>query len=180
MLKNLLRVSGVQHCSGVNGQGLRCVVWFQGCKHKCKGCQNPDSWVFAGGRELTAEVLLQEASLNLMEDGLTLSGGDPFQQENLPELVRFLDLFHAKFPTKTIWAYTGYTFERLLLDPMFREILARINTLVDGPYEQEKKTDKLPYRGSSNQRIIDVPKLSDIPCNVTALSDSFFTKWTIV
>jgi len=152
-------VSGVEHCSLVNGIGLRTVVWFQGCSHHCCGCHNPDSWDVSKGFPISVDSLLTLAKPNCMEDGITLSGGDPFDQPNLDLVVEFLQKYKKENPDKTVIVYTGYTFEQLIQPNENRaKLLGLVDWVIDGPFNANLKSDKVSWRGSSNQRIIDVSK----------------------
>jgi len=141
-----MRIAGITPCSLVNGEGIRFVVFLQGCAHRCPGCQNPETWDFNGGYEVDPKVIaIQYMKHAHLLDGITLSGGDPFYQEK--ECLELLDLL----PEGTnIWAYTGFTYEEI----RGRELTKRADVIVDGPYMEDKRTETLPYRGSSNQRII--------------------------
>lgn len=149
-----------------NGDGLRVVLWVSGCPHHCKGCHNPITWDPEDGLEFTEETkkeLFDELDKDYIA-GITLSGGDPLATYNA-KFTRDLVLeIREKYPNKTIWVYTGYTIEEILYktDPVnYSDILAMINVLVDGKFVLEKKDDTLLWKGSSNQRVIDVPKTLD-------------------
>jgi len=141
-------------------------LFVSGCTHHCKGCFQPETWDFEYGKPFTKEVEdeLLEALDHDYIDGLTLLGGEPFEPDNQRALVPFLRRFKEKFPEKDIWAYSGYTLdEELLKDSRARcevtdEMLSYINVLVDGEFVQEKRNISLQFRGSENQRLIDVPK----------------------
>lgn len=165
-MQNKLNVMGITHCSAVDGPGLRTVVWFQGCRNKCPGCHNPDSWDVDKKEMLcTAEQLYELAEPNKLEDGLTLSGGDPFWQKNLYELTKFLAIYKENNPTKEVWVYTGLTIDELTTYNSywykktgfdFLKIAPYIDVLVDGRYEESKRGTAGLYRGSGNQRLIDI------------------------
>lgn len=149
--------SSITSDSIVDGPGLRMVIWTQGCVHNCKGCHNPQTHDLCGGFEIdTSEVLDKLKELKLQK-GITLSGGEPFlQQEALEEIA-----VEAKNLGLDVWAYTGFTYEKLLdksNDSYFKNLnlLKNIDILVDGKFVEEKKDIGLTFRGSSNQRIIDV------------------------
>jgi len=149
-----------------DGVGVRVTLFVSGCTHHCKGCFQPETWDFEYGKPFTKEVEdeLLEALDHDYIDGLTLLGGEPFEPDNQRALVPFLRRFKEKFPEKDIWAYSGYTLdEELLKDSRARcevtdEMLTYINVLVDGEFVQEKRNISLQFRGSENQRLIDVPK----------------------
>ncbi len=149
-----------------NGEGVRVSLFVSGCTHHCEGCFNPETWNFCYGREFTQETekeLLNALSPDFI-NGLTLLGGEPFEPENQRVLVPFLKKVREQIPHKNIWCYTGYLFdEELLKDSRARcevtdEMLSLIDVLVDGEFRQELKNITLRFRGSENQRIIDVKK----------------------
>lgn len=137
-----------------NGDGLRVVLWLSGCGHHCKGCQNPVTWDPDDGLlfDEAAENELFEALRDPYISGITFSGGDPFYPGNRQEVERLMRDIKYNFPEKTIWCYTGYTWEECKT----YSILQYIDVLVDGRYEEEKRDTKLMWKGSSNQRVIDV------------------------
>ena len=136
----------------VDGDGLRSVIWFQGCKWNCEGCHNPSTHDMNGGFEKDIDNIVNEVAYDTIQTGVTISGGDPFfQPESLLELCKKL-----KERNINIWVYTGFTFETLL--NKHSEILQYIDIIVDGPFILEQKDLSLIFKGSSNQRIIDVQK----------------------
>lgn len=150
-----LRIAGVIDESIVDGPGLRFVIFTQGCPHHCPGCQNPQTHDFAGGQEVKISTLLADVQADPLISGVTLSGGEPFcQPKALAELVRVL-----RQGGKHIMAYTGYTWEQLLQmdDPDVYELLKQCDVLVDGPFIEAQRDLTLQFRGSRNQRLIDVP-----------------------
>lgn len=151
-----IRLSGIAYESLVNGPGMRRVFFAQGCKHDCKGCFNPMTHDFSGGELRDMDELLQEIRENPMLKGVTFSGGDPWEQaEKFAYMAK-----EIKKIGLNVWSYTGYTFEyiREHIEERkgWKELLENIDVLVDGPFEQDKKQDGLRFRGSNNQRIIDV------------------------
>ena len=151
-----VRLAGIAFESLVNGPGIRRVLFAQGCRHNCKGCFNPDTHDFNGGVDYDIEKLINDIKFNPLIKGVTFSGGDPFEQaEQFAYIAKEL-----KACGKNIWCYTGYTFEYILAHRYERkgwdELLQNIDVLVDGKFEQDKWDPKLKFRGSSNQRIIDV------------------------
>ncbi len=149
-----------------NGEGVRVSLFVSGCTHHCEGCFNPETWNFCYGREFTSETekeLLNALSPDFI-NGLTLLGGEPFEPQNQRALVPFLKKVKENFPHKSIWCYTGYLLdEELLKDSRARcevtdEMLGMIDVLVDGEFKQELRNITLRFRGSENQRIIDVKK----------------------
>ena len=138
----------------VDGEGLRSVIWTQGCSHHCKECHNPETWDFNTGTLVDIEDIKKEIDNLSLQDGITLSGGDPFfQAKACTEIAKY-----AKEKGLNVWAYTGFLFENLLKVEDMKELLKYVDVLVDGPFEIDKKSLTLSYRGSSNQRIINVPK----------------------
>ncbi|MBM7855231.1 anaerobic ribonucleoside-triphosphate reductase activating protein [Desulfohalotomaculum tongense] len=149
-----VRIAGLTKGSVVDGLGVRTVVFFQGCPRHCPGCHNPDTIPFTGGREMTVPELVQEIinSITPLTKGITFSGGEPLAQaEGLMEIIKLLKQHNSSLD---IWTYTGYTFEEIKHLP----VLKMIDVLVDGPFIQEQKDLSLAFRGSANQRLIDVPK----------------------
>ncbi|MBQ4116603.1 MAG: anaerobic ribonucleoside-triphosphate reductase activating protein [Clostridia bacterium] len=148
-----------------NGTGVRVSLFVSGCTHHCKGCFNPDTWNFCYGKEYTAETEAEiiEALKPSYIEGLSLLGGEPFEPENQKVLVNLLKRIRQELPEKNIWCYSGYTFEELTGKKESRaftdttlEMLSLIDTLVDGEFVEELKDISLKFRGSSNQRIINV------------------------
>jgi len=154
----LVRLAGIVKESVVDGPGIRMVIFVQGCPHHCPGCHNPDSHDPTGGYESSAENIIEQLPDGKLVSGLTFSGGEPFQQaEALVQVAKA-----AKLRGLSIVTYTGYRYELLLEtgipDPAVRELLSLTDVLVDGPYEQESRDISLAFRGSTNQRLIDVPQ----------------------
>lgn len=150
-----------------NGEGVRVSLFVSGCTHHCKGCFNPETWNFGYGEAFTKEV--QKRILEILEPeyiaGLTLLGGEPFEVENQKALLPFLKEVKKLYPGKNIWCYTGYTLESDILSKDGRarcecsdEMLGLIDVLVDGEFVEEKKDISLIFKGSANQRVIDLPK----------------------
>ena len=155
----LLRIIGIYPETISDGYGLRYAIYFAGCAHHCPGCHNPESHDPRRGEPLTverAETICAAIAANPILDGVTLSGGDPLLQ---PEaMAAFLRLVKER-TGQNVWCYTGYTLEECLADPARRECLRWIDTLVDGRYVEALRDLSLDFRGSSNQRIIDVGAL---------------------
>jgi anaerobic ribonucleoside-triphosphate reductase activating protein len=153
-----LRIAGIVKESIVDGPGIRLVVFTQGCPHNCPGCHNPETHPYEGGKKAVVMEILDMVRRNPLLDGITFSGGEPFEQaEACSELAH-----QAHRLGLNIITYTGYTYEYLTGNPHKREgwsqLLDYTDLLVDGRYEQEKKSLLLKFRGSSNQRIIDMKK----------------------
>lgn len=147
-----------------NGTGIRVSLFVSGCTHKCKGCFNAEAWDFEYGLPYNADVE-QQILKALAPDyirGLSLLGGEPFEPQNQPELLALLEHVRAQYPHKTVWCYSGYTLEYDILSGRLGEtaikMLQYIDVLVDGEFVEEKKDLGLRFRGSSNQRIIDVDR----------------------
>lgn len=140
----------------LNGAGLRVVLWVSGCEHNCKECHNPVTWDINGGLpfdEAAKEELFAELEKPYIS-GVTLSGGDPLHPRNREDIGKLVDEICDKFPNKTIWLYTGYDWEVIRNLPLIR----KLDVVVDGEFVVAKKDVKLHWKGSSNQRVIDVQK----------------------
>ena len=139
----------------LNGDGLRVVLWLAGCSHHCRGCQNPVTWDPEGGLEFD-EAARQELYEQLGKDytaGLTLSGGDPLYEGSRREVTALVREVREQYPDKTIWLYTGYRWEEV----KDLEVMAYVDVVVDGRFIMEERDVTLEWRGSANQRVIDVP-----------------------
>ena len=152
----LIRLAGIAENSFVNGKGLRKVFFSQGCSHHCEGCFNQHTWEFAGGRMFDMDELVQKVKDEPFLDGVTFSGGDPFQQaDKFAYLAKKLHEANIN-----IWAYTGYTFEELMklaqTNPHIKQMINNVDVIVDGRFMKDKMSENLKYCGSSNQRVIDV------------------------
>lgn len=151
-----IRIYGLEQDSIVDGPGLRYAVFVQGCTHGCPGCHNPESQPASGGEVHTVAEVLADIRKNPLVHAVTLSGGEPFEQAKAcAELARAL-----KQEGYNIWTYTGYLYEDLAArdDEAVQELLAHTDVLVDGPFVEALKSLDLKWRGSSNQRLIDLPK----------------------
>ncbi len=149
-----------------NGEGVRVSLFVSGCTHHCPGCFNEDTWDFGYGREYTDETeqeILEALSPDYI-NGLTLLGGEPFEPQNQKALVQLLRKVREQYPQKTVWCYSGYLFDRELLNDSRARcectdaMLSMIDILVDGRFVEKLKDIRLVFRGSSNQRIIDVKR----------------------
>ena len=149
---NYLRVLDIVEGTSVDGPGLRTSIYLAGCAHHCQGCHNPESWDFNGGNELDDDRLMEVIAYN--DFNVTFSGGDPMGQ---PEaLARLCRRIKAELG-KTIWVYTGYRWEQIIGREPFKAVLDTIDVLVDSPFILSRRDTTLRFRGSDNQRIIDVP-----------------------
>ena len=152
--KKKIRIAGVVQDSIVDGPGLRYVIFTQGCPHRCEGCHNPQTFDYDGGYEVDVDKLLEDIDKNPILDGVTFSGGEPvIQAEALLPLAKAV-----KDRGLHLMLYSGYTFEQILEIKAGAKLLRYVDILVDGPFEQDKKSLDLAFRGSLNQRVIDVPK----------------------
>lgn len=137
----------------MDGPGLRTSIYLAGCTHHCHGCHNPDSWDPQGGEERTLDELMQVIAYN--EAPVTLSGGDPLQQpQNVGRLVHRIKQ-ELGF---NVWCYTGYTWQQIIASPTLREAVSEMDVVVDGPFVQAQRELGLRFRGSTNQRMIDVQR----------------------
>ena len=144
----------IQPDSILDGSGIRTVIWFQGCLHNCKGCQNPETHDMNGGMVVDIDEIKMKLKNLKYQSGITLSGGDPFfQPEAALEIAKF-----AKSIGLNVWAYTGFTYEALLSDKSRLDLLKYVDVLVDGKFMIDKKSLNCKFRGSTNQRLIDVKK----------------------
>lgn len=152
-----MKIAGYIQDSIVDGPGIRFTLFLQGCNLQCKNCHNPETWDLNAGQEIEIKSIINLIKENPLLDGITLSGGEPFLQweECLKLLIELND------SNLNIWVYTGYNFEDLLNNPIYYEFLKRINVLVDGSFDDNKKSLSLKWKGSSNQRLIDVQKSLD-------------------
>jgi anaerobic ribonucleoside-triphosphate reductase activating protein len=153
-----LYYAGIKNCDVANGPGFRVTLFVSGCRNRCPGCFNPETWSFTYGQEFTLKTLLQLD--NALDDekitGLSILGGDPFEPENIEMVTAICEYVKVWYPGKSIWVWTGYDFiEDGLID---MEIMKYIDVLIDGKFEESLKDLTLKWRGSSNQRVIDVAK----------------------
>lgn len=164
-----------------NGPGIRVSLFVSGCRHRCKNCFNSEAWDFNYGNifdDSVIDKILTATSYDYIE-GLSLLGGEPFEPENQEGLLMLIKKFKALYPDKTIWCYTGFTFDTLLSGGAFNnktvdEMLKHIDVIVDGRFIEEQKDLSLMFRGSANQNIIDVKK--SIKENKTILLDGIWKR----
>ena len=149
-----------------NGTGVRVSVFVSGCNHHCKGCFNEEAWDFNYGKEFTQEEIdkvIEELDHPYVQ-GLSLLGGEPLERKNQQGLLPLVKKVKEKLPDKNIWCYTGFRFDKDVLDNMYqnwdetKELIPYLDVVVDGKFEEDKKDLNLKFRGSSNQRVIDVKK----------------------
>lgn len=156
----------IKNCDIANGPGVRVSLFVSGCTHRCPGCFNEVAWDFNYGDPFTEETV--EDILKMLRPGyirgLTLLGGEPFEPQNQGPILGLLRKVKSEMPEKSIWAFSGYLFDRDILSQRLgdwnvtREILGYLDVLVDGPFVEAKKNLSLRFRGSENQRLIDVPE----------------------
>ena len=156
-----MNYANIKNCDIANGPGVRVSLFVSGCTHHCPGCFNQVAWDFAYGQPFTEQTI--QTILDMLRPdyirGLTLLGGEPFEPQNQGAVVALLRRIKAEMPEKTIWAFTGYLLEKDLLSGRLgdtREYLSFLDVLVDGPFIEAKKNLNLQFRGSENQRIIDM------------------------
>ena len=153
-----LSVPKIQSDSVVDGEGIRSVIWFQGCSHNCPGCHNPETHDFKAGVEVSLKEMKAQIDELEYQNGVTFSGGDPMMQvEALAELAAYV-----KEKGMNVWVYTGYTFEELMIlaekNESYLNAMDQIDVLVDGKFVMDLKSFDVQFRGSSNQRILDMKK----------------------
>lgn len=161
-----MNYAAIKDCDIANGPGVRITLFVSGCNHHCKGCFNQEAWDFDYGQPFTQETI--DTIIRMMKPGyikgLTLLGGEPFDPRNQGAVVELLRQVKKVYPQKTVWAFSGYLFDRDILSGTLgdwnvtREYLSYLDVLVDGSFVEAKKDLMLRFRGSSNQRLIDVPK----------------------
>ena len=160
-----MNYGAIKKCDIANGVGVRTVLFVSGCTHHCKGCFQPETWNFDYGERYTKEtedVIIESLRPDYV-DGITLLGGEPFEPENQRELVKLLRRIKKELPQKTVWSFSGYTYEELTGDSravceVTNEMLSMLDVLVDGEFVEAKRNISLRFRGSENQRLIDMNK----------------------
>lgn len=165
-----------------NGPGVRVSLFVSGCRHHCKGCFNEEAWDFNYGKEFNDETIdeIVEALKPHYITGLSLLGGEPFEKENQAALVKLTNRVKEVYPEKSIWAYSGFLFDTQIRDKMCTmwtetpELLKNVDVLVDGKFEEENKDPKIFFRGSTNQRIIDVKE--SLRQNEVVLKEDIYLK----
>ncbi len=168
----------LQTDSIVDGEGIRTVIWTQGCSHHCKGCHNPETHDHTKGIEVDVEDIKNKLSTLSNQDGITLSGGDPFfQVEASCEIAKY-----CKENDLNVWAYTGFTFEKLQEmsknNSKLRDFMNNIDVLVDGKFELEKRSLNLKFKGSRNQRILDMHE--SLKCGKPVIMEEYNTEKTFL
>lgn len=162
-----MNYANVKYCDIANGEGIRTSLFVSGCNHHCKGCFNPETWDFNYGNEFTQEVIdeILDESKYTYVTGTTILGGEPMEAPNQEAVLNYIKQFKEKFPEKTVWLYSGFTLEQLQGKEKSRcrteytdEILSLLDVLVDGPWKQELYDVTIQFRGSRNQRLINMPE----------------------
>jgi anaerobic ribonucleoside-triphosphate reductase activating protein len=156
----------IKNCDIANGPGVRVSLFVSGCTHRCKGCFNQIAWDFSYGKSFTRDTIdeIMEMLRPKHIRGLTILGGEPFEPQNQAPVLELLRLIKSQLPEKSIWAFSGYLFEKDILAgklgpwEITKEYLSYLDVLVDGPFIEERKNLMLRFRGSDNQRLIDVPR----------------------
>lgn len=165
----LLESGGIREINDIaNGPGVRVSLFVSGCTHHCPGCFQPETWNFSYGQPFIDKTQRQIFSLLQPDyiDGLTILGGEPLEPSNQRDFLPFVEAVKREFPDKTIWVYTGFTFEKLLsrtgeYGAVTESLLSNLDILVDGPFVEAKKDLRLRFCGSSNQRLIDLRKTKE-------------------
>ena len=160
-----MNYGAIKKCDIANGVGVRTVLFVSGCRHHCKGCFQPETWNFDYGERYTKETedeIIESLRPDYV-DGITLLGGEPFEPENQRELVKLLRRIKKELPQKTVWSFSGFTYEELTGDSravceVTNEMLSMLDVLVDGEFVEAKRNISLRFRGSENQRLIDMNK----------------------
>lgn len=161
----MMHYAAIKNCDIANGPGVRVSLFVSGCTHRCKGCFNEVAWDFDYGELFTDETV--EQILQMLKPtyirGLTILGGEPFEPQNQAPVLELLRAIKETYPQKSIWAFSGYLFEQIISGELGKrkiteEYLSYLDVLVDGPFVEAKKDLNLRFRGSTNQRLIDVPR----------------------
>lgn len=157
-----MKYGDIKYYDVINGIGVRVSIFVSGCSHHCEHCFNKETWDDTYGEEFDANVennIFQYISkYNSVIKGISILGGDPTYSKNIKPLSDFIDRFKDKFPTKDIWIWSGYTWEKILKDKDMYELISKCDVLIDGIFVEKLKNIKLKFRGSSNQRVIDIKK----------------------
>lgn len=157
-----MNYSGIKYSDMINGKGIRVSLFVSGCTHRCKGCFNKETWEPEFGNLFTSkeedEIFLYFEKYGKTARGLSLLGGDPTYYKNVEPLIEFLKKFKSKFPTKDIWIWSGFTWEQLEKDKKRFELISLCDVLIDGRFNIDEKDLNLKWKGSRNQRVIDIQK----------------------
>lgn len=163
-----MRYQAIKHDDMLNGDGLRSVLWVSGCEARCKNCFNPETWSFEDGDEFTAEVrdaFIDSAAPDYIS-GITIVGGEPLHHRNIGEVYNIVSEFKRRYPNKTVWIYTGFTWEEIFNGIEYEHdiykvrranlVLGFTDVLVEGRYVDKLRDEKAKWRGSTNQRVVDI------------------------
>ena len=155
-----MKMAGFYDESISNGLGWRAVLFVSGCPHNCPGCQNKEAQNFNYGTEFNPDELIERIKENSILKGITISGGEPLCKQNIAEVYKFIKRVKQEKPNFNVWCYSGYTLDELIArhDDITDKCLKEIDVLVDGEFVESKKDPTLKFKGSSNQRILDIPK----------------------
>ena len=157
-----MNYSGIKYSDMINGKGIRVSLFVSGCTHKCKGCFNKDTWDPEYGKPFTEkeedEIFSYFIKYGKIAKGLSLLGGDPTYYKNIDPLIEFLKKFKEKFPDKDIWMWSGFTWEQLEKDKKRFELISLCDVLIDGRFDIEQRDLNQKWKGSKNQRVIDIQK----------------------
>ena len=150
-----MRYNKIRKMDIANGPGVRVSIFMQGCEFHCKNCFNSETWGFDGGEEFTDETINRVLELceNKNVEGLSILGGEPMNPQNIEGTTKLAKAFKEKFPEKNVWAWSGYTFENYIKD---KEVSKYLDVVVDGQFVDEERNPSLEWKGSANQRVIDV------------------------
>jgi anaerobic ribonucleoside-triphosphate reductase activating protein len=172
-----LNYAAIKTCDVANGTGVRVVLFVSGCSHHCEGCHNPETWDPQYGQPFT-ETEQDRIYCQLKKpfiSGITISGGDPLYRENLSDIYKLVSDIRCKFPDKNIWCYTGYTFEQIFKaddedNKVRQQIIKLCDVLVDGPFILKERNITLKWKGSPNQRVINIPSTLSNNCQIHLLA----------
>lgn len=154
-----MNYSGIKYADMINGEGIRISLFVSGCSHKCRDCFNRDTWNPHYGEVFTKkqeDEIIDYVKKYPFVRGLSLLGGDPTYKTNIEPLVTFLKRFKAEFPTKDIWLWSGYTWEEIIKDENLKKLISLCDILIDGKFQKDLKDLSLKWRGSTNQRVINI------------------------
>lgn len=152
-----MKYAAIENNDYINGEGVCVSFWVQGCPHKCEGCHNPEAWDFEGGQELPNDYkgnIIKAISANGIVRNFSVLGGEPLCPENIHLTCGIINSVRAAYPNIKIFLWTGYCLEDIIDNPVVKEILEKINVLIDGPFIQEQRDITLKMRGSKNQRLL--------------------------
>ena len=169
-----MNYANIKYRDIADGEGVRTTLFVSGCSHHCENCFQPETWSFSYGQEFTTDIADEVLATldDFFVDGLTFLGGEPMEPQNRATVLSLVKIVREIYPRKTIWCYTGYDFDKDLLawmeagDPVITKLLPLLDVIVDGEYKEECRNLRLPFRGSENQRILDVPLSLKEKCGI--------------